>query len=299
MIMGTNGRRGLKNLLVGSVAREVVHRSPVPVLTTRAATGRAFPPKKILVAFDSSEDSLRAVLLAAEWAQLLPAEVTLLHAVEPVTYPSFYAHYTVDGKYLDQISTQCREALAEVAKEHLRAVTHETAVIHARASEGITDFASSHGFDLVVLATRGLSGIAHTLFGSVAERVTQTSEVPVLTVREPPQAPASKTKESKEIHKDSKTIASESGSRGILLGRTDPDADGAPISPAGLSCRGGPRAAPWSVGFLRKGAPGAEPGSRRPRPTRPPQPAEPRTTSRWSGCHRQPDRHGNQRSDHP
>ena len=198
VLMGTNGRRGLKNLLVGSVAKEVVHRSPVPVLTTRAATGRAFPPKKILVAFDSSEDSLRAVLLAAEWARLLRAEVTLLHAVEPVTYPSFYAHYTVDGKYLDEISTQCREALEEVAKEHLRAVTHETSVIHAQASEGITDFASSHGFDLVVLATRGLSGIAHTLFGSVAERVTQTSEVPVLTVREPPQAPRQKPTKAKK-----------------------------------------------------------------------------------------------------
>ncbi len=198
VIMGTNGRRGLKNLLVGSVAKEVVHRSPVPVLTTRAGTGRGFPPKKILVAFDSSEDSLRAVQLAAEWAQLLAAEVTVLHAVEPVTYPSFYAHYAVDGKYLDQISTQCREALAEVAKEHLSAVTHETAVIHARAAEGITEFALSHDFDLVVLATRGLSGIAHTLFGSVAERVTQTSEVPVLTVREPPRAPRQKPKRAKK-----------------------------------------------------------------------------------------------------
>lgn len=201
VIMGTNGRRGLKNLLVGSVAKEVVHRSPVPVLTTRAATGRASPPKKILVAFDSSEDSLRAVLLATEWARLLPAEVTLLHAVESVTYPSFYAHYTVDGKNLDEISTQCREALEEVAKEHLRAVTHETAVIHAQAADGITEFALSHDFDLVVLATRGLSGIAHTLFGSVAERVTQTSKVPVLTVREPPRAPGQKPKRAKKSTK--------------------------------------------------------------------------------------------------
>ncbi len=204
VIMGTNGRRGLKNLLVGSVAKEVVHRSPVPVLTTREATGRAFPPKKILVAYDSSEDSLRAVLLAAEWAQHLPAEVTLLHAMEPVTYPSFYAHYTVNGKYLHQISTQCHETLAEVAKEHLGAVAHETAVVHAQAAEGITEFALSHGFDLVVLATRGLSGIAHTLFGSVADRVTQISEVPVLTVRKPPQAPTQKPKREKKPTKTPK-----------------------------------------------------------------------------------------------
>jgi len=40
-----------------------------------------------------------------------------------------------------------------------------------------------HDCDLVVLATHGLSGVAHALMGSVAERVVRTAEVPVLTVR--------------------------------------------------------------------------------------------------------------------
>lgn len=189
VIMGTNGRRGLKGLLVGSVAKEVVHRSPVPVLTTRAETGPAFPPKKILVAYDSSEDSLQAVLLAAGWASLLPAEITLLHAMEPVTYPDFYAHYAPREDQMKRLGQKCHNALAEVGSEHLGAVTHETAVVYAQAADGITEFASTHEFDLVVLATRGLSGIAHALFGSVAERVTQISEVPVLTVRRPSKAP--------------------------------------------------------------------------------------------------------------
>jgi len=183
VIMGTSGRRGLKRLMVGSVAKEVVHRSPVPVLTTQAETGGSFPPKKILVAYDSSEDSLQAVLLAAKWAQLLPAEITLLHAMEPITYPDFYAHYPPRENHMKRLSQQCQEALAKVGTEHLRAVTHETAVIHAQAADGIANFASTAEFDLVVLATRGLSGIAHALFGSVAERVVRLSEVPVLTVR--------------------------------------------------------------------------------------------------------------------
>ena len=183
VIMGTNGRRGLKSLIVGSVAKEVVHRSPVPVLTTREETGRTFPPQKILVAYDSSEDSLQAVLLAAEWAKLLPAEITLIHAMEPVTYPDFYAHYTLREVHLKRLGQRCHEALTEVAMAHLGAVTHDTTVIYAQAANGISEYASEHDFDLVVLATRGHSGIAHALFGSVAERVTQLSEVPVLTVR--------------------------------------------------------------------------------------------------------------------
>jgi len=185
VIMGTNGRRGLKRLMMGSVAKEVVHRSPVPVLTTRAETEHSFPPKKILVAYDSSEDSLQAVLLAAEWASLLPAEVTLIHAMEPITYPDFYAQYTPRKNHLKGLSQQCHEALAAVGTEHLGAVTYDTAVIHAQAADGISEYASEHDFDLVVLATRGLSRIARTLFGSVADRVTQISAVPVLTVRDP------------------------------------------------------------------------------------------------------------------
>jgi nucleotide-binding universal stress UspA family protein/enoyl-CoA hydratase/carnithine racemase len=199
VIMGTNGRRGLKRLMMGSVAKEVVHRSPIPVLTTRAETERTFPPKKILVAYDSSEDSLQALRLAADWAPALSAEVTLIHAMEPVTYPDFYAHYTLRGNHLKRLSQQCHEALAAVGMEHLGAVTHDTAVIYALAADGISEYASEHDFDLVVLATRGLSGIAHALFGSVAERVTQISRVPVLTVREPPETPSKPAKKEKRF----------------------------------------------------------------------------------------------------
>jgi nucleotide-binding universal stress UspA family protein len=183
VVMGTQGRRGLKRLLVGSVAKEVVHRSPVPVLTTRVETDRGFPPQKILVAYDSSEESLEAVLVAAEWAQALRAEVTLLHAMEPITYPDFYSHYTLRANHMARLGERCREALDEVGRKHLQTVAHDTAVIHARPAEGIIDVSANQNFDLVVLATRGLSGVAHALFGSVAERVVLLSKIPVLTVR--------------------------------------------------------------------------------------------------------------------
>ena len=37
LVMGTHGRRGLKHLVLGSIAERVVRESPVPVLTVRAA----------------------------------------------------------------------------------------------------------------------------------------------------------------------------------------------------------------------------------------------------------------------
>jgi len=199
VVMGTNGRRGLKRLMVGSVAKEVVHRSPVPVLTAREETGRTFSPQKILVAYDSSEDSLQAVLLAAEWAAALSAEITLIHAMEPITYPDFYSHYTLRENHLARLGQQCHDALAEVGREHLQNVKHETAVVYDQAAAGISEYASTHGFGLVVLATRGLSGVARAIFGSVADRVTQISAVPVLTVREAPKGPPGDAKRQRTV----------------------------------------------------------------------------------------------------
>ena len=58
IVMGTHGRRGIKHLLLGSVAENVIRSVDLPVLTVRPDT--AFPahgPKRILVAHDFSDHS--------------------------------------------------------------------------------------------------------------------------------------------------------------------------------------------------------------------------------------------------
>lgn len=183
VIMGTHGRRGFRHLLAGSVAQEVVHRSPVPVLTTRADGDGLFPPHKILVAIDFSEESFEAVEWAAAVAPVLSAEVTLLHVVQPLIYPAFYALDEPPQDHLEKIMERCHEALTDIATKHLEDVRFETAVVEGYVADGVSRFAEANGFDLVVLATKGLSGFPHTVLGSVAERVVRLSQVPVLTVR--------------------------------------------------------------------------------------------------------------------
>jgi nucleotide-binding universal stress UspA family protein len=183
VIMGTHGRRPLSQLLMGSVARRVVRLSPVPVITTHAGVEDHFPPRKILVAYDSSEASLEAVRCAQVWASAFGARVVLFHAVEPVVYPTFYTVVAVQDDYVKSLETGCKSALEKAAVEHLTGIESECVVIHDSAARGITTYAREHDCDLVVLATRGLSGVAHVLLGSVAERVVRSADVPVLTVR--------------------------------------------------------------------------------------------------------------------
>ena len=51
-------------------------------------------------------------------------------------------------------------------------------------SMGIVETAREEKVDLIVMGTRGLSGIKHVLLGSVAERTLRTAPCPVLTVKE-------------------------------------------------------------------------------------------------------------------
>ncbi len=87
IIMGTHGRRAISRLLMGSVAERIVRLSPVPVITTRSGVDGSFPPKKILVGYDSSEESVVALQVAAEWARSLESKLVLLHVVEPFRPP--------------------------------------------------------------------------------------------------------------------------------------------------------------------------------------------------------------------
>ena len=183
VIMGTHGRRGFKRLLTGSVAREVVHKSPVPVLTTRAETDGQFPPRRILIPVDFSKTCLGAVQWAGAVAPVLDAEITLLHVIQPLVYPQCYLADATPDQLREELVRRCQETLRKTAREHLTDVKCEVVVIEGHVARNIARYALEHNQDMVVAATRGLSGVAHTLLGSVAERLVTCAQVPVLTVR--------------------------------------------------------------------------------------------------------------------
>ncbi len=183
IVMGTHGRRGLSHLLLGSVAERVVRTSTVPVLTVRSDA--AINPegiRRILVPHDFSTASTAAIGNAVEWAGALGAEITLLHVVEPVVYPEFYAVDLLPDDLMGRLRTRSEEALQKTAAQFSETVPIHTAVAVGRASDTITAYVDPEKFDLVVMATRGLSGLEHILLGSVAESVLRRCRVPMLTI---------------------------------------------------------------------------------------------------------------------
>ncbi|MBP6672610.1 MAG: universal stress protein, partial [Bacteroidetes bacterium] len=47
----------------------------------------------------------------------------------------------------------------------------------------ITQFAKEHDVDIIIVATHGMTGVEHILFGSTAEKIIRKAPCPVLVVR--------------------------------------------------------------------------------------------------------------------
>lgn len=182
VVVGTHGRRGVRHLIMGSVAEEVVQRSPCPVLTvpnaaTRTAPG---PDAPIVIGVDFSESSQRAIDMALRYARLYSAPIELVHVVEALgAVPTFYG---------DAVALHDLPNVSERAVDRLGALADETDGASAHVCVGrpyVEMVARAQAIDagLIVLATHGLTGLTHAVLGSVAERTLQRASCPVLTVR--------------------------------------------------------------------------------------------------------------------
>jgi nucleotide-binding universal stress UspA family protein len=186
IVLGTHGRRGPGRLILGSVAEEVVRRASCPVLTVReGGEAPAARIARILVPIDFSEPSRAALAYARDLAVRLGARLDLLHVVEQVVLPSFYVP-GAPAVFPESLDALRGSAEAELRREAealgLPAAGWEAQVVTATPSFGIVEQAEARKSDLIVMATRGLTGVARLLLGSTAERVVRMAPCPVLTL---------------------------------------------------------------------------------------------------------------------
>lgn len=180
VVMGTHGHTGFKRFVYGSVAERVVRLSPVPVLTTHhSVSGDA--PGSVLIPVDFSEYSRHAVDYGKALADTLNLQVEYLHVVEQSIHPA-YAAGDVDSIF--ELDAGLRQRVIDRLIEFTGtgAGAAEFAVLEGKPHKAITRHARERGSGLIVMATRGESGLEHFLIGSTAERVVCIAPCPVLTV---------------------------------------------------------------------------------------------------------------------
>lgn len=145
--------------------------------------------KKILCPSDFSGASRTALGAAADIAAQFQSEIYLVHVV-PVVPP-----LPPDPNYVFEVP-EYERALHADAERQLKALADElvakgrivhTVVGHGDAGTEIVRVASSEAVDLIVIATHGMTGWRHVVFGSVTEKVVRLAHRPVLIVPAPRQ----------------------------------------------------------------------------------------------------------------
>jgi len=178
IVMATHARGEVGRLLHGSVANEVVGRSPVPVVLVPPETGpaEARGRAEVLVPLDGSQVAEAALDPAGRLADALGAGLLLLAAVEASPQGSYYVgperELAAERAYLDLVAARLRDGRRPVRTE--ARVGHPPAVIAAAAR--------APGVRAVAMATHGRTGLARLLLGSTAAATIQQARVPVLVV---------------------------------------------------------------------------------------------------------------------
>jgi nucleotide-binding universal stress UspA family protein len=152
---------------------------------TAAAPRSPFELKQVLVPFDFSPCSRKALQYALAFAKHFQARLTLLHVI-PTNYFIGSEFGPIDfplpEKELRQGSE--RELAAVAAREVGTATPVQTVVRQGQPVQEIVRFAGEAEIDLIILSTHGHTGLKHVLMGSVAENVVRYASCPVLVVRE-------------------------------------------------------------------------------------------------------------------
>lgn len=178
IIVGASRRSGLASAILGTTAQRVVRASPVPVLVNRRPGSGA--PRRILLTTDLSELSARVheagiAIVSTLW-DVGNAEVrSLLVAGDDVLLPAPGARIAI------------RQRAEAGLDAFLRGTPSGGAGVEGRVRLGLSDReilaeAAEWDADLVVLGTRGRTGLSRFLIGSVAETVSRKAACDVLLI---------------------------------------------------------------------------------------------------------------------
>jgi universal stress protein E len=189
VLIGTRDRKGLEWMLFGSTAVKVLRRCPCPVWVVKPDGEPS--PLKILVASGLDPAAEEGLRLAAELAQVTPAEIHLLHVVD---FP-LDRHWATALPDAREEAYRCRvrehavkELEGQIDRAGARRLTPPVQVhlldeIGILPDEGILLFLQKNRMDLMVMGTIGRGGIAGVMIGNTAERMLPQLSCSLLAVK--------------------------------------------------------------------------------------------------------------------
>jgi nucleotide-binding universal stress UspA family protein len=179
IVLGSHGMSGIERLLLGSVSDGVAHRAPCPVLVVRGQTTQVH---RIVVAFDGSEQSGKAVQAAATLAGPLHGLLAVLNVLESgKPFPGVAPEEFDSVGYSERVHQAVVSRMEWTLKE--MGIDYQCHQEQGHPAEAIVQFAETNAADLIAVGSRGLGGYKRLLLGSISDAVLHHAHCPVLIVR--------------------------------------------------------------------------------------------------------------------
>ena len=200
VVLGTHGKTGLKRFLLGSVSEWVLTEAPCSVLIVRK---KSQSKKKrgtglnLLIANDGSLDSTYAIDFTRQLKFPPTSNITVCHVIEE--------QYALRNELAARLGVTGKPETAKLAAEILKIREHEgkellnscasklkrggrpikKLLTYGHPADQLLTLAQGKKADVVVVGSRGITGLRRVFLGSVSNKVVSHAPCSVLVVRQP------------------------------------------------------------------------------------------------------------------
>jgi nucleotide-binding universal stress UspA family protein len=140
---------------------------------------------KILVPVDGSKSSLNAAKYVGKLVSAMRSKCTItlasVHDDAGLGHVKQFVAKSVVDDYLREVSEKELKAAQKVLD--LAGIKHSMVIKRGNVAQEIIALANKEKFDLIVMGSKGRTGILDTIMGSVAQKVSAAAKQPVLLVK--------------------------------------------------------------------------------------------------------------------
>jgi len=196
ILLATHGWGGMRDLLVGSIAQQVLRRGDLPVLLvkpTPSVEERAFEGKSLLVPLDGRAEHDGAVLPMVEGVAV-PLEATVALLMVVPTLATMPRNQGAAAMLTPTATAMALDMEVEEARRHLEGTASRlrglglsvsTEVRRGDPAAAVAEAARAMRADLIVMSTHGKAGLDAFWSASVGSRILARAQQPLLLVKVP------------------------------------------------------------------------------------------------------------------
>lgn len=139
--------------------------------------------KKILVAFDGSDQAKKALEVAIDLAKKYEAEIYVVEVI-PTAILAGMGFAPVPDSVINQIFGKAKKDMdfvkSLVSNEKIKVTVD---ILEGDPGSEIINYANKNNIDIIITGSRGLSGIKKLFLGSVSSKIVSEAKVPVLVIK--------------------------------------------------------------------------------------------------------------------